>query len=133
MAVMIDFDPTAWTTGPLALYATNRGKIRWVLQKGLGTRTLIDCNVWWRDNYPQPPNGVSIVVKGDGPTWFDTVAEFNSLDYYEVRAQLANAMDRKILRVRCPAGTEVSADAVRLGAIPAGDNRTGLLDVSITT
>jgi len=133
MAVMIEFQPAVWTTGRLARFASDRAKIRWVLQTRSRTSQHIDCNTWFRSNYPQPPNSICIVIKGDHPTWVDTVEEFNRLELYEIRAQLANAIERGILRVRGPGGTDVSADVVRLGTVPTGTNRTANLDVSLDT
>ena len=133
-AVMIEFDPAAFQTGgPLARYADVKTKMRWVLQTGARTAAHMDINTWFRGNYPQPPNSISIVVKGSHPSWFDTVEEFNQLEYFEIRAQLANAIERGILRVRGPGGTDIDADTIRTGTIPAGDSRTAVLDVSITT
>jgi len=132
-AVMIEFDPTAFQAGgPLAAHVGSKEKMRWVLQTGARTAAHMDINTWFRGNYPQPPNSVSIVVKGSHPSWFDTVEEFNRLEYFEIRAQLANAIERGILRVRGPGGADVGADTVRTGAILPGDGRTTLLDVSIS-
>lgn len=117
MAVMIEFAPTAFTTGPLAAFAANKEKIRWVLQSGSRAAPHIDCNVWFRDNYPQPPNSLSIVIKGSHPSWLDTPLEFNSLEYFEVRAQIANGIERGILQVRDSGGSAVTADDVRNGAV----------------
>ena len=116
-SVMIEFAPTAFTTGPLAPWAANKNKIRWVLQSGTRAAPHIDCNVWWRDNYPQPPNSVSIVVKGAHPTWIDTALEFNLLEYFEIRAQIANAIERGVLQVRDTTGAVVTADVVRAGTV----------------
>jgi hypothetical protein len=117
MAVMIEFAPSAFTTGPLAAYAANKEKIRWVLQSSVRAAPHIDVNVWFRDNYPQPPNSISVVVKGSHPSWFDTATEFNMLEYFEVRAQIANAIERGILQVRDTSGSAVTADDVRNGAV----------------
>lgn len=116
-SVMIEFAPTAFTTGPLAAWAADKNKIRWVIQSGSRAAPHIDCNVWWADNYPQPPNSVSIVVKGAQPSWIDTALEFNLLEYFEIRAQIANAIERGILQVRDTSGTPVTADDVRNGAV----------------
>lgn len=133
-AVMIEFDPAAFQSGgPLAAHAASWNKMRWVLQTGARTAAHMDINTWFRGNYPQPPNSVSIVVKGQQPSWFDTVEEFNRLEYFEIRAQLANAIERGILRVRGPGGTDIDADTIRTGTVPTGDSRTTLLDVSITS
>lgn len=130
--VMIDFAPSAFQAGgPLARFADSKEKIRWVLQTGSRTSMHMDVNTWFRDNYPQPPNSVCIVVKGSIPSWFDTVEEFNRLELFEIRAQLANAIERGILRVRSPAGIDVDPDTIRLGTVPSGDSRTSLLDISL--
>lgn len=118
MAVMIEFAPGAFTAGgPLAAFATSKEKIRWVMQSGNRSAPHIDCNVWWHDNYPQPPNSISIVVKGSHPSWIDTALEFNLLEYFEIRAQIANAIERGILQVRDTTGAVVTADDVRNGAV----------------
>jgi hypothetical protein len=130
MPVMIEFAPTAFNPGgPLARYATVKEKMRWVLQTGSRSSTHIDVNTWFRGNYPQPPNSISIVVKGSHPSWIDTVDEFNRLELFEIRAQIANGIDRGILRVRGPGGTDVTADEVRGGTVPTGDFRAVGLDV----
>jgi len=117
MAVMIEFAPNAFTTGPLAAFAAYKEKIRWVLQSGARTAPHIDCNVWFKDNYPQPPNSICIVVKGSHPSWLDTAVEFNQLEYFEIRAQIANAIERGVLQVRDTSGTPVTADTVRTGSV----------------
>jgi hypothetical protein len=127
---MIEFEPTAFTgTGPLARYAAIKRSMRWVIQTGLRTATHIDVNTWFRGNYPQPPNSISIVIKGSHPSWFDTVDEFNRLEMMEIRAQIANGIERGILRVRGPGGTDIDPDTIRLGAVPTGDQRSAALDV----
>lgn len=132
MPVMIEFAPTAFQAGgPLASFAATKEKIRWVIQTGARTGMHIDINTWFRGNYPQPPNSVCIVVKGSHPSWIDTVNEFNRLERFEVRAQLANAIERGILRVRGPGGAEVPVAQVRGGTVPTGDGRTVGLDVSL--
>lgn len=132
-AVMIEFEPAAFSAGgPLAAYAATKEKMRWVIQTGVRTTVHIDCNTWFRDNYPQPPNSVCIVVKGSHPSWIDTVDEFNRLEYYEIRAQLANAVERGILRVRGPDGNVVGVNAIRTGTLPTGGSPTASLNVSIT-
>lgn len=133
-AVMIEFEPTAFDPGgPLAQYAANKEKMRWVIQTGSRTAVHIDVNTWFRGDYPQPPNSVCIVVKGSHASWFDTVEEFNRLELFEVRSQVANAIERGILRVRGPGGTNIDPSAIRLGNVPSGDNRTVGLDANITT
>lgn len=118
MAVMIEFAPTAFDPGgPLEKFADDKNQARWLLQSGSRTAPHIDVNVWWRDNYPQPPNSLSIVVKGNQPSWIDTPLEFNSLEYFEVRGQLANAIERGVLQVRNSAGGVVTADVVRAGTV----------------
>lgn len=118
MAVMIEFAPGAFTAGgPLAAFSASKEKIRWVLQSGNRSAPHIDCNVWWTDNYPQPPNSICIVVKGSHPSWIDTALEFNLLEYFEIRAQIANAIERGILQVRDNGGSVVTADDVRNGAV----------------
>ena len=67
--------------------------------------------------FEQPPNSICIVVKGSHPSWLDTVTEFNMLEYFEIRAQIANAIERGILRVRDTGGTPVTADDVRTGSV----------------
>lgn len=132
--VMIDFEPTAFSAGgPLAKFAASKEKMRWVVQTGSRTAVHIDCNVWFRDNYPQPPNSVCIVVKGSHPSWIDTVVEFNKLEYWEIRAQLANAIERGILRLRGPDGNVLGVNAIRSGTVPTGGSPPASLDVSITT
>lgn len=116
-SVMIEFAPTAFTTGPLAAWASAKEKIRWVIQSGSRAAPHIDCNVWFKGNYPQPPNSLSIVVKGSHPSWIDTATEFNLLEYFEIRAQIANAIERGVLQVRDTSGTPVTADDVRNGAV----------------
>ena len=131
-AVMIDFAPSAFQPGgPLARYADTKEKIRWVLQTGSRSSVHIDLNTWFRGNYPQPPNSVSIVVKGSHPSWVDTVEEFNRLELFEIRAQLANAIERGILRVRGPSGTDIAPDTVRAGTVPYGNALPAALDVSL--
>jgi hypothetical protein len=133
-AVMIEFEPAAFSAGgPLAAYADAKEKMRWVIQTGVRTAVHIDCNVWFRDNYPQPPNSLSIVVKGSHPSWIDTVDEFNRLEYWEVRAQIANAIERGILRVRGVDGNVIGVNAIRTGTLPTGGSPVASLDVSITT
>ena len=118
MAVMIEFAPNAFSaSGPLYRWAGSKEKIRWVLQSGTRTAPHIDCNIWWKDNYPQPPNSLSIVVKGSHPSWINTDLEFNLLEYFEIRAQIANAIERGILQVRDTGGSAVTADDVRNGAV----------------
>ena len=51
------------------------------------------------------------------PTWIDTATEFNLLEYFEIRAQIANAIERGILQVRDTTGAVVTADDVRNGAV----------------
>lgn len=132
--VMIEFAPTAFQAGGLlASFAATKEKIRWVLQTGGRTGMHIDVNTWFRGNYPQPPNSLSIVVKGSHPSWLDTVTEFNRLELFEIRLQIANAIERGILRVRGPGGADVPPDQVRTGTVPTGDGRSSALDVSITT
>lgn len=117
-AVMIEFNPNAFAAGGvLAPWAADKNKIRWIIQRGVAANTNIDCNVWWVDNYKQPPSARCVVVKGLMPTWFDTVTEFNLLEYFEIRAQIANAIDRGILRVRDTTGSPVTADVVRNGTV----------------
>ena len=131
--VMIEFEPTAFTAGgPLAKFAATKEKIRWVIQTGVRTSVHIDCNTWFRDNYPQPPNSACIVVKGSHPSWIDSADEFNRLEYYEIRAQVANAIERGILRVRGPDGNVIGVNAIRSGTLPTGGSPTASLDVSIT-
>jgi hypothetical protein len=117
MAVMIEFAPTAFTTGPLARFSSSKHRVRWVIQSGSRAAPHIDVNVWFQDRYPQPPNSISIVIKGEHPSWFDTALEFNQLEYFEIRGQIANAIERGILQVRNTAGTAVTADDVRNGAV----------------
>lgn len=132
-AVMIEFDPSAFSAGgPLAAYAATKEKMRWVLQTGSRTASHIDINTWFRGNYPQPPNSLCIVVKGSHPSWFDTAEEFNQLEYFEIRAQIANAIERGILRVRGPDGNPVNVDDIRTGTVPTGGTISIDLDVSIT-
>jgi hypothetical protein len=57
------------------------------------------------------------VVKGSHPSWIDTALEFNLLEYFEIRAQIANAIERGILQVRDTTGTPVTADTVRNGTV----------------
>lgn len=117
-SVMIEFAPGVFGSGgPLERWAASKNKIRWVIQSGSRTAPHIDCNVWFTDNYPQPPNSVSIVVKGEHPSWIDTATEFNLLEYFEIRAQIANAIERGILQVRDTSGTPVTADVVRAGTV----------------
>lgn len=118
MAVMIEFKSDVFNAGkPLAAFAAHKEKIRWVIQSGSRAAPHIDCNVWFRDNYPQPPNSLSIVIKGSHPSWLDSALEFNMLEYFEIRAQIANAIDRGILTVRDTGGSAVTADDVRNGAV----------------
>lgn len=126
---MIDFNPTVFTTGPLARYAADKESIRWVIQTGKRAAVHMDVNTWFRGNYPQPPNSACIVVKGSHPSWFDTVEEFNRLELWEIRSQLANAIERGILRVRGPGGTDIAPDTIRSGTVPTGDQRYSRLDV----
>lgn len=117
-SVMIEFAPGAFGAGgPLERWADLKHKIRWVIQSGSRTAPHIDCNVWFADNYPQPPNSICIVIKGTIPSWIDTATEFNMLEYFEIRAQIANAIERGILQVRDTSGTPVTADAVRAGSL----------------
>lgn len=132
-AVMIEFEPTAFAPGgPLARFAADKEKMRWVLQTGSRTGSHVDVNTWWRGNYPQPPNSLCVVVKGSHASWFDTVDEFNRLELWEIRAQIANAIERGILRVRGPAGTVVSPAEIRTGTVLPGDLRSATLDVNIS-
>ena len=133
-AVMIEFEPTAFAPGgPLAKYAATKEKMRWVIQSRSRTASHIDINTWFRGNYPQPPNSICIVVKGSHASWFDTVEEFNRLELFEVRSQIANAIERGILRVRGPGGTDIAPDTIRLGNVPGGDQNFAHLDVNVTT
>lgn len=130
---MIEFAPSAFLPGgPLARFAATKEKMRWVLQTGSRTGSHVDVNTWWRGNYPQPPNSVCVVVKGSHPSWFDTVDEFNRLELWEIRAQIANAIERGILRVRGPAGTDVGTAEIRTGTVPAGDLRSATFDVNVS-
>ena len=129
-AVVIDFAPSAFQAGgPLARFANLKEKMRWVLQTGSRTGVHIDMNTWVRGDYPQPPNSISIVVKGSIPSWIDTADEFNRLELFEIRAQLANAIERGILRVRGPAGTDIEPDTIRAGTVPNGNALPAALDV----
>lgn len=117
-SVMIEFAPTAFGAGgPLEKWANDKNKIRWVIQSGSRAAPHIDCNVWFADNYPQPPNSISIVIKGQHPSWIDTALEFNQMEYFEIRAQIANAIERGILQVRDTTGAVVTADVVRAGTV----------------
>lgn len=117
-SVMIEFHPNVFDAGkPLNRWAEFKDRIRWVIQSGSRAAPHIDCNVWFHDNYPQPPNSLSIVIRGQHPSWIDTALEFNMLEYFEIRAQIANAIERGILQVRDTSGSVVTADTVRAGTV----------------
>jgi hypothetical protein len=50
-----------------------------------------------------------------------------------VRAQIANAIERGILRVRGVDGNVIGVNAIRTGTLPTGGSPVASLDVSITT
>lgn len=107
-------------SGPLARWAASRRSIRWVIQTGTRTASHIAHHTWFggpAGTYAQPPNSISIVIKYGGPSWFDTPLEFNSLEYTEIRAQIANEIERGILQVIDSTGSVATAADVRGGTV----------------
>ena len=118
-AVMIQFAPTVFNVGqPLASFAASKHKAIYTIEAEGGRGTHIDVNVWFKgaDN-PQPPNSNVIVVKWGGPSWLDTPLEFNSLPYYEVRSQIANAVEKGLLQVIDSGGTPATLADIRGGTV----------------
>jgi len=104
----------------LAAFATNKHKARWVLQSGVESSPHIAHKTWFggpQGSYAQPPSRISSVVKYGGPSWFETADELNKLPYSEIRAQLANEVERGILQVLDSGGTPVTATAIRGGTV----------------
>jgi len=118
-AVTIRFKPGIFDPGgKFEKWGDVRHKVRWHILPACESKPHADINVWWHnDGYPQPVNSVAIVIKGESVSWFDSADEFNKLAYSEIRAQIANGIDRGILEVRSTAGAAVSADDVRNGAV----------------
>jgi hypothetical protein len=110
-------------SGPLAQWAAYKRKIRWVIQNGVESSPHIAHRTWFGGplgSYAQPPNSVSIVVKYGGPSWWETPLEFNLLPYPEIRAQIANEVERGILEVLDSSGSPVTAATIRGTGILGG-------------
>lgn len=109
-------------SGPLAPWAAHKHKIRWLFQSDVESNPHIAHGTWFgggSGSYKQPPNSVAVVVKYGGPSWFTTALEFNNLPYQEIRAQIANEVERGILQVIDTSGAVATAAAIR-GTITAG-------------
>ncbi len=109
-------------SGPLAKWADQRRKIRWVIQSGLESSPHIAHKAWFggpQGSYAQPPNSISVVVKYGGPIWFDTPLAFNLLPYQEIRGQIANEVERGILQVLDSTGAPATVADIR-GTVVAG-------------
>ena len=128
-AVMVQFNPTAFNVGgPLYLPGTpvgtamsevNKRKSKYVIQTESGRTPHINHKIWKKpvaDN-PQPPNSLSLVVYYGGPSWFETAEEFNLLPYYEIRSQVANAVEEGILQVIDSTGAVATVTAIRNGTV----------------
>lgn len=119
-AVMIEFNPAVFQAGGLLEhFAEQKHKAKWILQSGVESSPHIAHGAWFngRDGYSQPPNSISISVMAESPCWFATPAAFNNLPLSEIRLQIANEIDRGILRVRNTGGSAVTSDDVRNGAV----------------
>jgi len=118
-AIMIRFKPGVFSPGGrLEKWASVKHKIRWHILQACEAKCHIDINTWFHnDGYPQPVNSQAIVLKAESPSWFDTPTEFNKTAYNEVRAQIANGIERGILEVRNSSGAVATADDVRNGTL----------------
>jgi hypothetical protein len=118
MAIMIQFDPTLFAPG---------GRLEQFVQKKAIVRYAVSCDVestphiaahTTRDvDGHHTGHAGSFQVTGAGPTWFDSATEFNQLPYPEVRAQIANEVERGILQVIDSTGAVATAEAIRKGTV----------------
>lgn len=119
MPVAIQFDPNVFDTGkPLAAFAGKKHKARYIMNSGVESAPHIAHGAWFANrDYPEPPNSITICVHWGGPSWFDTPAEFNLLPYAEVRAQIANEVERGVLQVLTSAGAIATVANIRSGNV----------------
>ena len=116
---MIQFQSDVFNAGGLlAKFAGAKHRAIYTSEAESGRGTHIDVNVWFKDaDNPQPPNSNVLVVKWGGPSWFETVQEFNLLPYNEVRSQIANAVEKGLLQVLTSAGATATVAAIRGGTV----------------
>ena len=119
-AVMIRLKATAFAAGG-PFYGPDRParKVKYLMSAGCESKPHIAHGCWFngRDGYGQPPNSPTISVMAGSPSWFDTPQEFNLLPYSEIRAQIANEMERGILEVIDSSGALATVAAVRGGTV----------------
>ena len=115
--VMIQFHPDAFTTGPLAAFADNKHKAIWDMNSGVESGPHIDNNFVKTGRGEGVPNSITIKIRYGSPSWFDTALEFNSLPYPEIRAQIANAVERGFLQVLTTTGAVATVAAIRGGTV----------------
>ena len=114
-AVMMRLKASAFAAGgPFA--GKPEHKVRYILQSGVESAPHIAHKSWFANRdagNPQPPNSVSLVLHGKQSSWFETPLEFNLLPYQEIRAQIANEIERGIIEVVNSGGSIATAAQVR--------------------
>lgn len=120
MPVMVHLLDSAFNPGGL-LAGQPKHKTRYIMNSGVESAPHIAHKAWFakRDpGDPQPPNSTTLVLQGTSPSWFDTPEEFNLLPYSEVRAQIANEVERGIMTVIASTGATATVAQIRSGTVP---------------
>lgn len=117
--VSVQFDPTVFNAGkPLEKFASWKHMARYTLNPGCESKPHIAHNVWFTGKgYLEPPNSITLTVQWGGPSWFETADEFNRLPYSEIRAYIANEVERGILEVIDSTGATATAADIRAGTV----------------
>ncbi len=120
MAVTIRLLDSAFDPGGL-LAGQPKHKTRYIMNSGVESSPHIAHKTWAakrNPGNPQPPNSVTLVLQGTSPSWFDTAEEFNLLPYSEVRAQIANEVERGVMTVIASTGATATVTQIRNGTVP---------------
>ena len=116
--VSIQFDENTFGTGgALEKFAATKRQARWIIASHADSQMDISANNFFREgNLPIAPHHCLVIQYG-GPTWFETVDEFNKLGYSEIRSAIANAVERGILKVLDSSGGTATAANIRAGTV----------------